>query len=182
MQLIAQPTPLPRKTSPGVGGMPQRQSSDSFGRELADILDRNVRKLIVEPVEGYPNLQVRGGVSVLMAEYASIKTELGQMGGYVIAGGIGRSIFDEQEHGKSWYVAVGYYAGYEVFDFTFNTALISSHIINSLGLAFELEFSYYFEDFPRLGVYADLQFGVSIDTESFLLNAGAGIAWKLFSK
>lgn len=163
----------------GGGSVPQGKSSG--GAEVANKFDKKVRELIVVPMDGYPNLQVRAGASFSMAEYASLKAELGEMGGYVLAGGIGKSLFDKDENGKSWYAAVGYYAGDEMFNITFNIALLSSHITNSLGLVGELEFSYFFEEVSRLGLYADLQFGVSITSERFLFNAGVGVAWKLFS-
>ena len=160
-------------------------SNRSKGSDFADKLGDYAVRAAAIPQEGFPNLQVRVGASFFMAEYASLKAELGGVGGFVICGGLGKSLFDKAVEGKSWYAGLGYYGGDEDFSFSLNFLYLDSHRILSRILAFELEFSYFFEG-GRFGVFADGQMGICFDanTDAGLLkfNIGAGIAWKLFSE
>lgn len=152
-----------------------RGRNNEWSSKMADYASRGVA--IAQ--DGYPNLQIRVGASIFMAEYASLKAELGGAGGFVLCGGMGKSIFDNTILGKSWYAGLGYYGGDEDYCFSLDFIYMDSHIIESRILSFELEFSYFFGG-GRFGCFADAQLGLCFDKETVMFNVGAGIAWKLF--
>lgn len=157
----------------------------SNNSDFADKLGNYAAMAAGIPQEGYPNLQIRVGASLFMAEYASLKAELGGIGGFVICGGMGKSLFDEMVEGKSWYAGLGYYGGDEDYDISLDFLWVDSHKVLSRALAFELEFSYFFGG-GRLGVFADAQMGicfdVASDAEILKFSVGAGVSWKILSE
>lgn len=157
-----------------------QSNSGNWGTQIGSKMADYASRAAAISQEGYPNLQIRAGYSILMAEYVSAKAELGGVGGFVLSGGYGKDLFVKQEDGHSWYAGVGYYGGDEDFDFSFDVTFINSSIVQDMLLMAELEFSYFFGG-SRFGLFADAQFGACIYQEKFTFNIGGGVTWKLFS-
>lgn len=157
-----------------------QSNSESWGTRIGSKMADYASRAVAIPQEGYPNLQIRAGFSLLMAEYVSVKAELGGVGGFVLSGGYGKNLFDKQSSKCSWYAGVGYYGGTEDFDFSFDVTFINSSIVQNMLLMAELEFSYFFGG-SRFGLFADAQFGAYINQPKFTFNVGGGLTWKLFS-
>lgn len=160
----------------------------SFGSRMADYASRAAQI----SMDGYPNLQIRAGWSLHFGEMLTAKAELGGVGGYVIAGGVGKNYFmdDEPVEKLSWYVETGFYGGDENNDISFNVILGRNQLASKLLIGADLEYSHFLEDYPRIGFYIAGQWGVYWETDmgsfkDFFTKAAwdirVGVSWKLFS-
>lgn len=143
-------------------------------------------------MEGYPNLQVRAGWSAQFGEMVSLKAQLGQMGGSVLAGGVGKNLFNPNQNNLTWFAEVGWYMGDDINDFTFDI-ICGRNSGEDFLLAALLEYSYYFDlgmNMPRLGLFASGQYGLywgrtMHSLGDFFTKAAwdfrIGITYKLFS-
>lgn len=85
--------------------------SGSWGTQLGQKLNNATDRARMVYMEGYPNLQVRAGWSAQFGEIISLKAELGQMGGSVLAGGVGKNLFNPNQNSLTWFAEVGWYMG-----------------------------------------------------------------------
>lgn len=163
----------------------------SWGTQLGNNMNNAVDRAIIIPMRGYPNLQVRTGYSIQFGEIIGLKAQLGGMGGYNLAGGIGKNLFNNNQDDLSWYAEVGWYGGDEYNDVSFDV-ILGNNFNSDLLLAALLEYSYYFDigRSPRLGVYVSGQYGLFVGQRmtsfsSFIYNAAwdfkIGLTYKLFS-
>lgn len=129
------------------------------------------------PMEGYPNLQVKFGYSLLAAEALSVKIQLGGMGGFNLTGGVGKNLFRNDPGLSMWYGGVGYYGGDEINDFSFNVLI---GVDDDILLCGELEYSHFFDAVPRFGLFLAGRLGAHVSS-SFFMDFHAGVSWKLFS-
>lgn len=162
------------------------QASQSVSRAQGQFIDAAAGMSGI-PMSGYPNLQVRGGISVAYGEFVGLQAELGGKGGWILGGGIGKDYIRDSDS-LSWYIDLGMYMGDEdnlfVMGFIFGKSILDTpnwtsgkiHSRFLLGSGMYLGWEHYFEDIPRLGffVICQLNFG-SYDLR-------AGISWKLFAK
>lgn len=164
-------------------------SSGEWGSELGAKFGNAVARATAVPMDGFPNLQVRAGASLVMGEYLSVKTELGSMGGLSLSAGIGKNIFSQRATDNNWFVSIGAYIGVEGFSFSYDMGIMQRHYYDDYWNAGysdlvivcgSLEFSYFFNE-GRFGAYANLQAGIG-GGDSFVFNASIGLSWKLLSK
>ena len=156
-----------------------RYSSGSGSRSssIAENLGNYAQRASRYYMEGYSNLQIRAGYSILATESLSLKIQLGGIGGYNLVGGVGKNIFSEDKEYKMFYGGVGYYSGDTYNDISFNVLF---GVTDEFFLSGELEYSYYFDAVPRLGLFIGGRLGAYFNY-SFMLDLNAGITWKLFS-
>ena len=162
------------------------QASQSITRAQSKFIDEAASMSAV-PMDGYPNLQIRGGISIAYGELVGIQAELGGEGGWILGGGIGKDYIRGSDS-LSWYADLGMYMGDEdnlfVMGFIFGKSILDApnwtsgkiHSRFLLGSGMYLGWEHYFEDIPRLGIFVTGQLNLG----SFDLRAG--ISWKLFAR
>lgn len=162
------------------------QASQSVSRAQGQFIDAAAVMSDI-PMSGYPNLQVRSGISVAYGELIGLQAELGGKGGWILGGGIGKDYIRDIDS-LSWYIDLGMYMGDEenlfIMGVIFGKSILdapnlTSGKINSrvlLGSGMYLGWEHYFEDIPRLGFFVIGQLNIG----SYDLRAG--ISWKLFAK
>ena len=162
------------------------QASQSITRAQGQFIDAAAGMSAVQ-MDGYPNLQIRGGISIAYGEFVGLQAELGGKGGWILGGGIGKDLIRGSDS-LSWYADLGMYMGDEdnlfVMGFIFGKSILDApnwtsgkiHSRFLLGSGMYLGWEHYFEDIPRLGFFiiGQLNFG-SYDLR-------AGISWKIFAK
>lgn len=153
-------------------------SSGAGGSNIAEKMGNYARQASRYHMDGYPNLQIRVGYSYLSTEALSIKIQLGGMGGFNLSGGVGYDLFHKSRGWTLFYGGVGYYSGDTNNDISFNV-LFGASLDRSFFLCGELEYSYFFDAVPRLGLFVAGRLGVYF-SYSFMFDAHAGISWKLF--
>lgn len=143
---------------------------------ITDHMSNYARQASRYYIEGYPNLQVRVGYSLIATETLSVKIQLGGMGGYNLIGAVGKNIFRNDGGLSMFYGGVGYYSGDTYNDISFSVLFGASRDFFLCG---ELEYSYYFDAIPRLGLFVAGRLGCYF-SYSFMLDLHGGITWKLF--
>lgn len=169
------------------------QTTEVFKRTQGQLIDAAVGLSNIE-MRGYPNLQLRGGMSLLYGEYAALHAELGGKGGWILGAGIGKD-FIRGDETVTWYGDFGMYMGNEqdlfIMGFIFGKNCTagpkfslfrswedtedteSRKMLRRFGMYIGWE--HYFWSVPRLGFFAIAQ-----------LNFGsydlcAGLSWKVFA-
>lgn len=169
------------------------RTTEGFKRTQGQLIDAAVGLSNVD-MRGYPNLQLRSGISLLYGEYAALHAELGGKGGWILGAGIGKD-FIRGDNSITWYGDFGMYMGDEedlfVMGFIFGKhcteapkfSLFRSteyqedteaeQMLRRIGMYIGWE--HYFWSVPRLGFFAiaQLNFG-SYDLR-------AGLSWKVFA-
>lgn len=159
-----------------------RSTSSSTGSEIGRKLGNAVGIGMTMDLEGFPNLQVRGGWALKYGEYVAFKAELGGFAGLVLAGGYGPNWFKERDTHALFGDLGMYFAGdedgFDVYSFGFHYEQTNN---SDAMFGFMFEYSHHFEDLPRIGYYLNVCFGIN-PADALVFNIGAGVSFKLLSK
>lgn len=164
-----------------------KDGGNSWGENLANSMSRYADRASQIECRGYSNFQLRAGWSLHFGEMLTAKAQLGGVGGYVLAGGVGKDYFlDNPENSISWYFAAGIYKGDEEGnDYTFNAYFGRNQVKNGIMVGLEFEYSHFFVNAPhwgyylggRAGIYAYFDYG---KTPSIAGDIHAGVTCRLF--
>lgn len=147
---------------------------------------------------GYPNLTFNLGTSHMYGEFARLKACLGNAGGFILYGGVGKDwIFNSDNKDKlSWHGGLGYYGIWgddDEQEFNMGVTFSETPVCPGYALSLDLSYNYYFGDSTRFGVFGGLGLGIGNLKEAFKTKEGEkfggkfvwditlGIAIKLFA-
>lgn len=147
---------------------------------------------------GYPNLTLNLGASRMYGEFARLKACLGNAGGFILYGGVGKDwIFNSDNKDKlSWHGGLGYYGIWgddDEQEFNMGITFSETSVCSGYALSLDLLYNYYFGNSTRFGVFGGLGLGVGNLKEAFKTEEGEkfggkfvwditlGIAIKLFA-
>ena len=150
------------------------------------------------PAAGYPNLSFNLGASHMYGEFARLKACLGDAGGFILYGGVGKDwIFNGNNKDKlSWHSGIGYYGTWgddDEQEFNMGITFSETPVCPGYALSLDLSYNYYFGESTRFGVFGGLGLGVGNLKDAFATKEGdkfggefvwditLGIAIKLFA-
>lgn len=149
---------------------------ESTMTNIGDHMSSMANEGIMIPAAGYPNLTLNLGLSRMYGEFARLKACLGDAGGYLLYGGVGKDwIFNGKNKEKlAWHVGVGYYGvwGYDdEQEFNLGITFSETPVCPGYALSMDLLYNYYFGRSTRFGLFGGLGLGVG-DLRSVFTSTG----------